>query len=134
MIRGKILFLSLCAIGVLAAILTIIELWSYVLDWDIYLKLMGTILVLGTQLSFLVAVDYDLPASKRKWLLLGLVGLSALGTALLTLQIWVQALDWDIFLKLLGTMGVGVLLLGFLVAVAEDFGSNKRLKDNNYID
>jgi hypothetical protein len=134
MIRGKILFLSLCAIGILAAVLTVVELWSYVLDWDVYLKLMGTILILGTQISFLIAVDYDLPASRRKWLLLGLVALSVLGSGLLTLQIWVQMFDWSIFLKLIGTLGVVVVLLGFLLAVAEDFGTNKRLKDNNYID
>jgi hypothetical protein len=134
MIRGKILFLSLCTIGILAAVLTVVELWSYVLDWDVYLKLMGTILILGTQISFLIAVDYDLPASRRKWLLLGLVALSVLGSGLLTLQIWMQMFDWSIFLKLIGTLGVVVVLLGFLLAVAEDFGTNKRLKDNNYID
>lgn len=134
MIRGKILFLSLSAIGVLAAILTIVELWSYVLDWDVYLKLMGTILILGTQISFLMAVDYDLPASRRKWLLLGLVALSVIGSGMLTLQIWVQLFEWTIFLKLIGTLGVVVILLGFLLAVAEDFGTNKRLKDNNYLD
>jgi hypothetical protein len=134
MIRGKILFLSLSAIGILAAILTIVELWTYVLDWDVYLKLMGTILILGTQISFLMAVDYDLPASRRKWLLLGLVALSIIGSGMLTLQIWVQLFEWTIFLKLIGTLGVVVVLLGFLLAVAEDFGTNKRLKDNNYLD
>lgn len=134
MIRGKILFLSLSGIGILAAILTIVELWSYVLDWDVYLKLMGTILILGTQISFLMAVDYDLPASRRKWLLMGLVALSVVGSGMLTLQIWAQLFEWAIFLKLIGTLGVVVVLLGFLLAVAEDFGTNKRLKDNNYID
>ena len=134
MIRGKILFLSLCAIGVIAALLTVVEIWTYFLDWDIYLKSMGTVLILGTLLSFLMAIDYDLPASRRKWLLLGLVALSVVGSGLLTLQIWVQMFQWDIFLKLIGTLGVVVVLLGFLVAVAEDLGVNKRLKDNNYVD
>lgn len=134
MIRGKILFLSLCAIGVVAALLTVVEIWTYFLDWDIYLKSMGTVLILGTLLSFLMAIDYDLPASRRKWLLLGLVALSVVGSGLLTLQIWVQMFQWDIFLKLIGTLGVVVVLLGFLVAVAEDFGTNKRLKDNNFVD
>ena len=42
MIRGKILFLSLSAIGVLAAILSLIEMWTYFLDWDVFLKIMLT--------------------------------------------------------------------------------------------
>jgi len=36
--------------------------------------------------------------------------------------------------KIILTLAAGLGLLGFLLAVAEDFGSNKRLKDQNYID
>lgn len=134
MIRTKILFLSLCAMAVLAALLGIVQIWTNALHWDVFLKIMGTILIVGTELSFLMAVDYDLPASRRKWLMLGLVGVSGLATTIVTLQIWAQILEWAFFLKLMGTMGVGIVLIGFLLAVAEDFGTNKSLKDQNYVD
>lgn len=134
MIRGKVLFLSLCAMGVLAAFLGLIEMWTYVIEWDVFLKIMGTILIAGTEISLLMAIDYDLTASRRKWLLLGLVALSALATLLVTGQIWTQWLEWHIFLKIIGSLGIVVFLLGFLLAVAEDFGNNKRLKDQNYVD
>ncbi|MGZ9097685.1 MAG: hypothetical protein ACXW30_05255 [Micavibrio sp.] len=134
MIRGKVLFLSLSAIGVLAAILSLIEMWTYFLDWDVFLKIMGTFLILGTQISFLMAIDYDLPASRRKWLLLGLVTLSVVASGLVTLQIWTQAFEWSVFLKLVASLAIIFVLVGFLLAVAEDFGTNKRLKDNNYVD
>jgi len=134
MIRGKILLLSLCAMGVLAAVLGVFQMWTDALAWDVFMKIMTTIVIVGTELSFLMAVDYDLPASRRKWLLLGLVGVSALAAVMVTLQIWVQLFEWSIFLKLMGTMGVVIVLIGFLLAVAEDFGTNKRLKDQNYVD
>jgi hypothetical protein len=134
MIRGKVLFISLSAIGVLAAILSLIEMWTYFLDWDVFLKIMGTFLILGTQISFLMAIDYDLPASRRKWLLLGLVTLSVVASGLVTLQIWTQAFEWSVFLKLVASLAIIFVLVGFLLAVAEDFGTNKRLKDNNYVD
>ncbi|HEY8189463.1 MAG TPA: hypothetical protein VIF12_02175 [Micavibrio sp.] len=134
MIRGKILFLSLGGLGILAAVLGVAQMWGDVLRWDVFLKTMGTLLVVGTEISFLIAVDYDLPASRRKWLMMGLVGLSALASGLLTIQIWGELFAWPVFVKLLATLGIAVTLLGFLLVVAEDFGSNKRLKDRNYID
>lgn len=134
MIRTKILFLSLCAMGVVAALLGVAQMWFDALDWDIFLKVMGTVVIIGTQTSFLMAVDYDLPASRRKWLMMALVAVSVLASGLITLQIWAQLFQWAIFVKLLATIGIGVLLLGFLLAVAEDFGSNKSLKDQNFVD
>lgn len=134
MLRGKILFFSLCGISILAALLGLAEMWTFFIPWDIFLKIMGTILILGTLISFLIAIDYDLPASRRKWILLGLVGLSVLGSLLLTVQIWFQPFNWSIFLKLLGSLGIVIVLMGFLLAVAEDFGTNKRLKDKDFID
>ena len=134
MIRTKILVLSLCAMGVLAAGLGIGQMWFDLLNWDIFLKSMGTLLILGTQISFLVAIDYDLPASRRKWLLLGLVAASVVTSGMILAQIWGQWFAWAVFVKLLATLGIAVILLGFLLAVAEDFGGNKRLKDNNFID
>lgn len=134
MIKGKILFLSLCAIGVLAAILGLVEMWTYAIDWDIFLKIMGTTLIIGTELSLLMAINYDMESSRRKLLFLGLVTLTGIATVLITLQIWTQFLEWHIFLKIMASIGIVVFLAGFLLAVAEDFGNNKRLKDQNYVD
>lgn len=134
MIRTKILFLSLCAMGIFAALLGVAQMWTDLLQWDVFIKVMATLILLGTEISFLMAVDYDLPASRRKWLLFGLVGLSVTASGLITLQIWGQFFAWAIFVKLLATLGIAVLLTGFLLAVAEDFGTGKRLKDKNFLD
>src|SRR4051812_6970418 len=98
MIKGKILFFSLCAVGVLAAALGLIEMWTYVIEWDVFLKIMGTLLIVGTEISLLMAIDYDMAASRRKWLLLSLVALTGVATILVTSQIWTQILEWHVFL------------------------------------
>jgi len=134
MIKTKVLFLSLCAMGILAAFLGAAQMWFDILAWNDFLKIMTTLLILGTEFSFLIAVDYDLPSSRRKALLFGLVGLSLGAVILMLAQIWVQLLAWAIFVKIIATMGIALILIGFLIAVAEDFGGNKRLKDNNFID
>lgn len=134
MIRTKILFLALCALGVLAAILGMAQIWANALDWDVFIKAMATLVIVGTEISFLIAVDYDLPASRRKYLLMGLVALSAFATGLTTLQIWGQVFAWALFVKLLASLLIIVVLIGFLLVAVEDFGSNKRLKDNNFLD
>lgn len=134
MIRTRILFLSLCALGILTALLSVAQMWTDMLQWDVFIKVMSTLILLGTEVSFLMAVDYDFPASRRKWLLFGLVALSVMASGLMTLQIWGQFFQWAIFVKLLATLGIAVLLIGFLLAVAEDFGTGKRLKDKNLID
>lgn len=62
-------------------------------------------------------------------------GLIILGGALAVLQIWdVDIMSWDIFLKVIMTLGVIVLVLGFLLVVKMDFGEHKKLKDDGYID
>lgn len=134
LIRGRVLFLSLISMGVLAAILSMVQMWTDLLSWDDFLKTMGTILIIGSEISFLIAVDYDLPASRRKWLMLGLVALSIAATLIVTLQIWAQILAWSVFVKIMATIFIIVLLLSFFLVVAEDFGSNKRLRDKNYLD
>lgn len=133
-IHGKVLFLSLCAMGVTAVLLGVVQMWFDLLPWDMFLKVMASLLVLGTEISFLIAVDYDLPASRRKYLLMGTVAMSVVTAGLVLLQIWLHPFAWSVFVKIILTLAAGLGLLGFLLAVAEDFGSNKRLKDQNYID
>lgn len=133
-LRARILFLSLCAVSILAALLGLGEMWFFFIPWPEFLKIMGTLLILGTLISFLIAIDYDFPASRRKTFLLGVIGLSVLAGLLSCLQIWFQLLEWSFFLKILASHGIAIALLAFLSVAAEDFGSHKRLKDNDFID
>lgn len=133
-LRGKVLFWSLCGVGTLAALLGLGEMWLFFISWPEFLKIMGTLLILGTLLSFLIAVDYDFPASRRRLLLLGIIALSVLGSLLSILQIWFQPLEWSFFLKILASHGIAIALLAFLSVAAEDFDTHKRLKDNDFID
>ncbi|WP_435641581.1 hypothetical protein [Micavibrio aeruginosavorus] len=134
MIRTRILLFSLMGMGVVAALLGLAQMWGNVMEWAIFVRTMGTIIVLGTLASFLIAVDYDIPASRRKWLLFLLCGLALGAGGLIVAQIWAQVLDWPVFIKVLITLAVGVGLIGFILAVAEDFGTGKKLRDNHYID
>lgn len=62
-----------------------------------------------------------------------LVGLAVAAATLMILSIWGVDLS-EVFYKLLATIGVLILLVGFLLVVKLDFGDHKRLKDQNYID
>lgn len=53
---------------------------------------------------------------------------------LVILHIWGIALPEDLFFKIFATMGVLILLFGFLLVVNSDFGQHKKLKDENYLD
>ena len=53
---------------------------------------------------------------------------------LVILKIWGVALPEDLFLKIIATLGVLILLFGFLLVVNSDFGQHKKLKDENYLD
>ena len=66
-------------------------------------------------------------------LILSLIGLAIAAAALIILSIWGVDLS-DVIYKLLATIGVLVLLIGFLLVVKLDFGEHKRLTDQNYID
>lgn len=66
-------------------------------------------------------------------LIIFIIGLAVTGAALVILQIWGVDLG-DLLYKLLATIGVLILLAGFLLVVKSDFGEHKRLKDNNFID
>ncbi len=69
----------------------------------------------------------------NRTLLMIMIGLTIAAAAIIILNIWGVSFG-DLFLKLLGTIGVLILLVGFLMVVKLDFGEHKRLKDQNYID
>lgn len=134
MIRGKILFWSLLLIGAVTAIMGIAQMWWAPFGWEPFIKVLITLLILGTLFSFLIAIDYDYPGSRGKLVLGFLVVLAATGSALILAQLWWQILAFGIFWKILVTMVIITGLLAFIMAVTEDFGTNKKLKDDKYID
>jgi hypothetical protein len=69
----------------------------------------------------------------QRSLLLVLIGLVIFAAALIILSIWGVDLGEALF-KILATIAVLVLLVGFLMVVKMDFGEHKRLKDQDYLD
>ena len=67
-------------------------------------------------------------------LVLSLIGLVLLAGILIILSIWNVVLQPDIIFKILATVGILILVIGFLLVVKMDFGEHKRLKDNDFID
>ena len=67
-------------------------------------------------------------------LVLSLIGLVLLGGLLIILSIWNVGIEPDFIFKLLATVGILILIIGFLLVVKMDFGEHKRLKDNDFID
>lgn len=134
MIRGKVLLWSLLLMGIIASALGIAQMWWEPFAWDIFVKTLITIVVLGTLASLLIAIDYDLPGSKGKFLLGIVVLLATLTSGLVIGQLWWSFLETIMFWKVLITLAILVSLLSFIVAVSEDFGTNKKLKDDKYID
>ncbi len=133
-INGKVLFLTLMAAGSLAAVLGIMQIWFNFLEWDIFLKVMATIVIVGGIAGFLMAVDYDMPASREKYLLGAMILLAIAMGGLILAQMWWWMMDWGDFAKIFGTVLILFVLASFFLAVKEDFGTNKKLKDDNYID
>lgn len=72
--------------------------------------------------------------SLHRALVLSLIGLVLLGGLLIILSIWDIAITGDMLFKTLATIGILILVIGFLLVVKYDFGEHKRLKDNDFID
>lgn len=70
----------------------------------------------------------------HKNLLYIVIGCVIAGALLTVVQMWTYALSWDVFVKLLGTLGIAVVVAGFLLVVKSDFGEHKKMKDENYLD
>ncbi len=72
--------------------------------------------------------------SLHRALVISLIGLVCLGGILIILSIWGVMIDSDMLLKILATIFVLMIIIGFLLVVKMDFGEHKRLKDNDFID
>lgn len=133
-IRGKILFYALMATGVLGAVLLLVQMWTEILEWDDFVKTLITLFISGGLISFLVAVDYDLPATRSKILFGMLVALITAICGMIVGQLWWVGFQWGIFTKVVISLGIVTGLVAFILAITEDFGQNKNLRDKNYID
>lgn len=133
-LNGKVLLITMLASGALAALLGIGQIWFGFLETEILIKALVTILIVGCTAGFLMAVDYDMPSSPQKKLLLSMVVLVLAMGGLLIAQLWWLAMAWGDFAKIFGTVFIVFILVSFVAAIKEDFGTNKKLKDENYLD
>jgi hypothetical protein len=67
-------------------------------------------------------------------LVMALIGLVVLSGVLIIFSIWGIGIEPDVIFKILATLGILILIIGFLLVVKMDFGEHKRLKDNDFID
>ncbi len=67
-------------------------------------------------------------------LLKAIIIMVCLGALISIAQIWVVFLPWDVFFKALITLGILIVLAGFILVVKSDLGSHKKMKDENYLD
>lgn len=134
MIQGKVLFISLIATGCIAAVLGILQMWFGMMGTVMFGKVMITLAVIGILASFLLAVDYDFPGSKTKMMMGALVLLAFSAAALILGQVWFSWLAMSIFWKVAVTLIILTGLVAFILAAIEDFGTNKKLKDDHFID
>lgn len=70
----------------------------------------------------------------HKTLLIFIVAAVGFGALVTIVQIWTIFLSWDVYFKLIITIGILVLLAGFVIVVKADLGEKKKLKDDNYLD
>lgn len=133
-LNSKVLLITvIIGIGI-AALLGIGQLWFNFMDWDNFIKSMVTIGIVGLVAGFLIAVDYDMPASKQKTFLLSVIIMSLLMGGMIIVQMWWSVMEWVTFVKIFGTIFILFLLVSFIAAVKEDLGFNKKLKDDKYLD
>jgi amino acid transporter len=63
-----------------------------------------------------------------------LVATVALAAAMAIGQMWFSIFSADVFFKALATLAILFVVFGFFMVVKSDFGSFKKLKDQNYLD
>ncbi len=67
-------------------------------------------------------------------LLKAIIVMVCIGALISIAQIWTIFLAWDVFFKALITLGILIVLAGFILVVKSDLGSHKKMKDENYLD
>jgi hypothetical protein len=133
-IRGKIMFYALMGTGIIGALLGLAQMWLEILEWDDFVKTLITLVIAGSVISFLTAVDYDMPAVRSRILFAALVVLIVAIAGMVIIQLWWVGFQWGLFAKVVVSLGILTALVAFLLAVTEDFGQNKSLRDKSYIE
>ena len=134
MMRGRILLGALLLVAVAAAALGLAQMWFDFLGEKQLLDAFFTLAILGTVISFLVAVDYDLPGTRRKFSMYALTALVVIAAGLGIFQIWTAAIAVELFIKIMLSIVILIGLLSFSAAALEDLGANKKLRDEKFID
>lgn len=132
-VRPAPLLGSLLAIGALTAALAIIQTWTHFFPADIFVKLVITLGMLGTALAFIVAVEYDLPSARSRWLLGAATFLAVAIVILIVAQMWWAFASSALFAKIAMSLLILLGLIGFALAAFEDFSSEKNLRDDKFI-
>ena len=70
----------------------------------------------------------------QRALVFSLTAFVLIGAAIIILAIWGVVFDGELLFKILATLGILILVVGFLIVVRSDFSDHKRLKDENFLD
>jgi hypothetical protein len=134
MLKTKPLYLTLIATGIIAAIIGLVQMWTEMISGELFSKSMISLVVVGITSAFLMAIQYDVSSGKSRILLISVVVLGLTFAALCLLQLWIAPFEAALFTKLLLTLIIVFGLLAFVMAVKEDFGSEKKMRDDHYLD
>lgn len=134
LIRQNVAVGILCVAGVVAAGLFLAQLWWAPLGGVVFGKALATTVIVAIMVGFVAAVDIELTLGRARLLLLLLIALSFAAGGLSIAQMWWTVLDWENFGKIMLTLGIFIALDAFFMAVSEDFGTTRQLKDDKYID
>ena len=129
--RSSIACASLLAIWV---ILSLIQLWGGILSAEIYSKISFSFLLIGGAIFFCSLISNEHLIGDLR-----LAGGVAIGTIILWViislaQLWGPVMDEGIYLKLTVTMlliGGGILIVSI---IKKDYKTEKKLKEDNFID
>lgn len=68
-------------------------------------------------------------------IMLGAIIVMVIAAAVISLmQLWGFGFGWDLFIKLIVTLGGLILLAALLMVLCADLGQHKKMKDENYLD
>lgn len=126
MIRTRVLLICLSCLAIATTALGLTQIFVNIMELTAFVRSIGSLVILGLLASFLAAIDYDVPTTARRRFLLIALCILAVGVGgLIVAQIWGPVLDWPLFVKALISMGAGMALAGFVLALAQEVGSNR---------
>lgn len=128
------LIISLIAV---AATISLIQLWVPFLSTSLFIKILVTFGITSIVSGLIIALEADTYNAKKlrdhslsKVIITLIVAVATLVIA----QMWLPFISTNIFVKILITFGVVIFVLSLIIAIKSDLGSEKKLKDQNYLD